>query len=412
MRTGTNPCRVVITGMGIVSSIGDNVPEVLASLHAGRSGLRPAPEFLEAGLMCAVAGAPRLDPKSIGDRKLRRYFADAALFAWTAVREALSQAGIQDLSNARLGLIAGSGSGSLSSAQEAYALAQARGVARISPYVVPRIMGSTLSACLATALGIRGAVYSVSSACATSAHCIGHAMELIQLGKQDVVIAGGAEELHVSLAMLFDAMGVLATDHSHTPQAACRPFDAARQGFALAGGAAMLVLESLEHAQARGAEILAELSGYGATCDGADMVHPSTEGAVRAMKLAWPGDAAEIDYVNPHATGTQRGDLSEAQALAVFFGAHRPLVSATKGLAGHSIAAVAAQELIYTLLMMREGFVPASKNLDHLDAEMPALNFVRQTMPQKIRRALSLSLGFGGANAALVVETFRPDPRA
>jgi len=396
--------RVAVTGMGIVSSIGDNVPEVLRSLREGRCGVRAMPEFLDAGMASGVAGVPQLDPQSAAERKLRRYMADASLFAWAATQEALEQARLPSMQDPRLGLVAGSGTGSVASLQEAFGVAAQKGTSRLAPYVVPRAMGNTVSACLATALGIRGAVYTVSSACATGAHCLGHAMELIQMGKLDAVIAGGAEEVHVSSAMLFDAMGVLSIHGNDRPQEACRPFDRDRDGFAIAGGAGMLVLESLEHARARGAEILAELSGYGATCDGADMVHPSAEGAVRAMKLAWPGDPADIDYINPHATGTPRGDLSEARAIADFFGAHRPLVSATKGLTGHSIAAVAAQEMIYTILMMREGFVAASANLEHLDPEMPALHFARRTEPQAIRRALSLSLGFGGANAALVVE--------
>lgn len=392
--------------MGIVSSLGDDLGEVLQSLRAGRSGIRAEPSFLDVGMACGVAGRPRLDPRSVGDRKLRRYFTDASLYAWVALHEALAQARLPNLANPRIGLVAGSGSGSLASAQEAYIQARERGIARISPYAVPRIMGSSVSACLATALGVRGVAYSLSSACATSAHSIGHAMELIQLGKQDVVIAGGAEELHASLAMLFDAMGVLATDANDQPERACRPFDATRAGFALAGGAGMLVLESLEHARTRGAEILAELSGYGASSDGVDMVHPDAAGAVRAMRLAWHGTPGVIDYVNAHATGTSRGDLSEARAIAEFFGEQLPRVSATKGLAGHSIGAVGAQELIYTLLMLREGFVAASTNLERLDEEMPALPFVRQTQTVAIRRAMSLSLGFGGTNAALVVERF------
>lgn len=394
--------------MGIVASIGDSVPEVLNALRCGHSGVRAAPAFLEAGLVSGVAGVPRLDPASVGDRKLRRYMPDAALYAWVATGEALRQAGLGNLKNPRIGLVAGSGAGSLATAQEVYTLAQVRGAAKVSPYVVPRIMGSNVSACLATNLGIRGAVYGLSSACATSAHCLGHAMELIQMGKQDAVIAGGAEEIHLSMAMLFDAMGVLATHYNDQAQAACRPFDAAREGFALAGGAAMLVLEAEEHARRRGAEILAELSGYAATCDGADMVHPNREGALRAMKLAWPGDPAAIGYVNAHATGTTRGDLSEALAIAEFFGANAPLVSSSKGLTGHAIGAVAAQELIYTVLMLREGFVAASTNLENLDAEMPRLNFATSNAPVDFERALSLSLGFGGANAALVVERYRP----
>ncbi|KAB2843320.1 MAG: beta-ketoacyl-ACP synthase I [Burkholderiales bacterium] len=392
--------------MGIVSSIGDDLGEVRAALLSGRSGVRAAPAFLDAGLISGVAGVPRLDPAGVGDRKLRRYLPDAALYAWVATEEALRQARLKNLKDPRVGLIAGSGAGSLATAQEVYTLAQLRGAAKVSPYVVPRIMGSNVSAALATNLGIRGAVYGLSSACATGAHCLGHAMELIQMGKQDVVIAGGAEEVHVSLAMLFDAMGVLATHYNQRPEAACRPFDAAREGFALAGGAAMLVLEAEDHARQRGAEVLAVLAGYGATCDGADMVFPNREGALRAMRLAWPGDVAAIDYVNAHATGTPRGDLSEAQAIADFFGPHRPLVSSTKGQAGHAIGAVAAQELVYTLLMLREGFVAASSNLENTDPALPALNFATVTAPARIDRALSLSLGFGGTNAALVVERY------
>ncbi|MBI3149400.1 MAG: beta-ketoacyl-ACP synthase I [Betaproteobacteria bacterium] len=394
--------------MGIVSSIGDNLSEVARALRTGESGLRAEPSFLEAGLVSGVAGVPRLDPASVGDRKLRRYMTEAALYAWVATQEALRQARLGELDNPRIGLIAGSGAGSLATAQEVYALARERGVAKISPYVVPRIMGSNVSACLATTLGIRGAAYGLSSACATSAHCLGHAMEIIQMGKQDVVIAGGAEEVDVSLAMLFDAMGVLATNYNDRPRQACRPFDAAREGFALAGGAAMLVLESQQHAERRGAEILAELSGYGATSDGADMVHPSQEGAERAMSLAWPGPPEAIDYVNAHATGTPRGDLSEARAIAKFFGAHGPLVSSTKGLTGHAIGAVAAQEVVYTLLMMRDGFVAANTNLQEPDPAMPTLPFVTVTAPERIERAMSLSLGFGGANAVLVLERYRP----
>jgi 3-oxoacyl-[acyl-carrier-protein] synthase-1 len=396
--------RVVVTGMGIVASIGDNVGEVAASLRAGRSGLRAMPSFVEAGMQSGIAGVPRLDPASIGDRKLRRYLSAAPLYAWVAAQEALRGARLDDLRDPRIGLIVGSGTGSTSTLQEAFETARLRGASRVPPFVVPRAMGSTVSACLATVFGIRGAVYTLSSACATSAHCIGHAMELIQFGKQDVVIAGGAEEVHWSSALMFDAMGVLAANSNASPERACRPFDRARAGFAIAGGAAVLVLEERERALRRGAEIFGELTGYGVSCDGADMVFPSTEGAVRAMRNALQGIEGRVDYLNAHATGTPGGDRSEAEAIAEVFRDDPPLVSSTKGLTGHSIGAAAAQELIYTLIMMRDGFAAANTNLDALDPELPSLPLLRETRGADIRRALSLSLGFGGTNAALVVE--------
>lgn len=402
--------RVAVTGMGIVSCLGNRLDDVSRALQAGESAIRHIPEFAARGLRSTVAAAPVTQGMPEVPRRHRRFMGETALHAYAAMQAAIADAGLRadDVSDPRSGLIAGSGVGSLAQYHQAMELAREDATHKISPFAVPQVMGSTVSATLSTAFGITGASYSLTSACATSAHCIGHAMELIQLGKQDLVFAGGAEELHWSTALLFDAMGALSTAFNAQPTCASRPYDSARDGFVIAGGAGMLVLEELERARARGAHIYAELVGYGATCDGQDMLTPSVAGAARAMRLATAALDIPLDYVNTHATSTRAGDLVEVEAMRNALGASLPAFSSTKGLTGHPIGAAAVHEAIYTLLMMRDGFVAGSANLQRPDPQLDCAALVRETRPGRIDAAMSNSFGFGGTNACLAFRRYHP----
>ncbi|MEO7251085.1 MAG: beta-ketoacyl-ACP synthase I [Arenimonas sp.] len=400
--------RVVITGLGIVSCLGNDRASVTDSLRAMRPGIRFVPEYKELGFRSQVAGVADIDLDARIDRKQRRFQGDAAAFAHIAMADAIADAGLDAgaIANPRIGLVAGSGGGSCANQVEAADLLRARGVRRVGPYMVTRTMCSTVSANLATAFGIRGLNYSLSSACATSAHCIGLAMEQIQLGKQDIVFAGGGEELHWTQTMLFDAMGALSSKYNDTPERASRAYDADRDGFVIAGGGGMVVVESLEHAQARGAKILAEVVGYGATSDGADMVAPSGEGAARCMRLALDTVEAPIDYLNTHGTSTPVGDVAELGAIREVFGEKVPPFSSTKSLSGHSLGAAGVHEAIYCLLMMEGGFVTGSANIDRLDPAAEGLPVIRETRDAVLNTVMSNSFGFGGTNATLVLRRF------
>ena len=398
--------RVVVTGMGIVSCLGNSLDEVTNSLKTGKSGIRFSETYKELGFRSHICGAPDVDT-SVIDRKVRRFMADSAMYSYLSMQQAIAQAGLTDdmVSNDRTGLIAGSGGASCSSQAEAVDILRAKGVKRIGPYMVPRIMASTVSACLATALKIRGVNYSISSACATSAHCIGQAMEQIQMGKQDIVFAGGGEEEDWSLTMMFDAMGALSTKYNDAPETASRPFDSKRDGFVIAGGGGMLVLEELEHARKRGANIIAELTGYGATSDGYDMVAPSGEGAQRCMKQAMATIHGEVDYINAHGTSTPVGDLAEMGAVRNTFGSNIPPISSTKSLSGHSLGAAGVQEAIYSILMMQNGFIAGTANLNEVDAALADLPIVGPAGQEATLNAvMSNSFGFGGTNASLIFE--------
>lgn len=396
--------RVVVTGMGIVSCLGNDAEAVSVSLRAGRSGIAHQPAYAEAGLRSQVAGVPQIDLDALIDRKPRRFMGDAAAYAHVATQQAIADAALADdqLHSERTGVIAGSGGGSPQWQIEAADLLRARGIRKVGPYMVPRTMCSTVSATLATAFGIRGVSYSLSAACATSAHCIGAGADLIRSGRQDIVLAGGGEEVHWGMAFLFDAMGALSTSRNDTPSVASRPYDADRDGFVIAGGGGMLVLEEREHALARGARIHAELVGYGATSDGADMVAPSGEGARRCMRQAMAGVVAPIDYLNAHATATPLGDVVELDAIREVFGGDVPPISSTKALSGHSLGAAGVHEAIYCLLMMRDGFIAGSAHIDRLDARAEAFPIVRAARDVRLRTVMSNSFGFGGNNATLV----------
>ncbi|MEQ8398791.1 beta-ketoacyl-ACP synthase I [Thalassobaculum sp.] len=403
--------RVVVTGIGIVSSIGTDKEQVAASLKTGRSGIVFAEEYKEMGFRSHVHGAVDIDLAERIDRKLLRFMGDGAAYNYLAMQEAIADAGLEtsEVSNPRTGLIMGSGGPSTSNMMTAFDTAREKGPKRVGPYMVPRTMSSTNSACLSTFFGIKGHNYSISSACSTSAHCIGNAMELIQLGKQDTVFAGGGEELHWTMSVLFDAMGALSSKYNDTPQRASRAYDTDRDGFVIAGGGGVVVLESLEHAQARGAKIYGEIVGYGATSDGVDMVQPSGEGAVRCMQMALEGLSEPVDYINTHGTSTPVGDLKELEAIRQVFGSRNqvPAISSTKSLTGHSLGATGVQEAIYTLLMMRDGFIAASANIDNLEPEAGDLPIVRgAALEQQINLALSNSFGFGGTNAVLAMRRF------
>ena len=405
--------RVVVTGMGIVSCIGSDAESVRDSLRQGRSGIRASESYKEQGLRSQISGRPEIDFDELIPRRARRFMADAAAYAYVAMDQAIAQAGLtpEQVSNPRTGLIAGSGGASTENIVNAADTLRNRGVRKIGAFAVPKVMGSTASACLATPFGIKGVNYSISSACATSAHCIGAAMEQIQLGKQDVVFAGGAEEEHWSLTMLFDAMGALSTRYNETPARASRPFDRDRDGFVIAGGGGMLVLESLEHATARGAHILAELVGYGATSDGYDMVAPSGEGAVRcvqqALSVAGIENPSDIDYINAHGTSTPAGDVTELRALAEVFGDNLPPVSSTKSLTGQSRGAAGVQEAIYSLLMLESGFIAGTANVENLDPEAQGKSVVTACQENvTLNRVLSNSFGFGGTNATLIFQRY------
>jgi len=401
--------RVVITGMGIVCSLGNNKSEVLKSLKDTKSGIKYCEKYAEMGLRSHVHGSiAEVDTSDVIDRKMLRFMADAAIYNAVALDEAIKHANLSPeiISNNRTGLIMGSGGASNQNIVESADILRSKGIKRVGPYRVPRAMGSTTSACLSTLFQIKGINYSISSACSTSAHCIGNAMEQIQLGKQDVVFAGGGEELDWSLTMLFDAMGALSSKYNDTPEKASRAYDADRDGFVISGGGGALVLESLEHAEARGAHIIAELVGYGATSDGYDMVAPSGEGAKRCMKIAIADVNGPIDYINAHGTSTPVGDMKELQAIKEVFKDNIPLIGSTKSLSGHALGAAGVNESIYSLLMLQNDFVVESVNIETLDDEAKDMPIVRKNKNIQLQRILSNSFGFGGTNACLVFERF------
>lgn len=400
--------RVVITGMGIVSSIGNNVEEVLASLKAGKSGINASEQFKEKGLRSQVWGDLKINPAEHIDRKQMRFMGDAAAYAYLSMEQAIADAGLtpEQVSNDRTGIIAGSGGASSLNQVNAVDTLREKGVKRVGPYMVPRTMSSTVSACLATPFKIRGVNYSISSACATSAHCIGNAMELIQLGKQDIVFAGGGEELDWSLTMMFDAMGALSTKYNDDPSKASRTYDADRDGFVISGGGGMVVIEELEHALARGAKIYGEIVGYGATSDGYDMVAPSGEGAVRCMQMAMQ-NVEGVDYVNTHGTSTPVGDVKELGAIQQVFGEKSPAISATKAMTGHALGAAGVHEAIYSTLMLHHGFVAPSINIENLDDAAEGLDIVTEARDQALSTVMSNSFGFGGTNATLVIKKYQ-----
>ncbi len=405
--------RVVVTGMGIVSSLGNNKSEVLDSLRHGRSGITYQPEYAERGLRSHVAGAIKnLDIEALIDRKLLRFMAKGHAYAWLAMQEAIADASLAEdlVSNVRTGLIVGAGGTSTESMLEATDTLAEKGIRRVGPYMVTKTMSSGVAACLATGAKIKGINYGISSACSTSAHCIGAGVEQIQLGKQDIIFAGGAEEEHWTMSFLFDAMGALSSKYNDTPEKASRTYDANRDGFVISGGGGIVVLEEYEHAKARGAKIYAEVVGYGATSDGYDMVAPSGEGAVRCMKLALEGVNTNIDYINTHGTSTPVGDVKELEAIREVFGENglkqTPAIASTKSLSGHALGAAGVNEAIYTLLMMENNFIAASANIETLDPAAEGLNIVRKAIENvKIETALSNSFGFGGTNATLTLST-------
>ncbi|EPY3262673.1 beta-ketoacyl-ACP synthase I [Shigella sonnei] len=403
--------RAVITGLGIVSSIGNNQQEVLASLREGRSGITFSQELKDSGMRSHVWGNVKLDTTGLIDRKVVRFMSDASIYAFLSMEQAIADAGLSPeayQNNPRVGLIAGSGGGSPRfQVFGADAMRGPRGLKAVGPYVVTKAMASGVSASLATPFKIHGVNYSISSACATSAHCIGNAVEQIQLGKQDIVFAGGGEELCWEMACEFDAMGALSTKYNDTPEKASRTYDAHRDGFVIAGGGGMVVVEELEHALARGAHIYAEIVGYGATSDGADMVAPSGEGAVRCMQMAMHGVDTPIDYLNSHGTSTPVGDVKELAAIREVFGDKSPAISATKAMTGHSLGAAGVQEAIYSLLMLEHGFIAPSINIEELDEQAAGLNIVTETTDRELTTVMSNSFGFGGTNATLVMRKLK-----
>ncbi len=398
--------RVVVTGMGIVSSIGNNTQEVLASLREAKSGISRADQFADHGFRCQVAGIPNIDAESMIDRRAMRFLGQGAAWNHIAMEQAIRDSGVEekDIINERTGIVMGSGGPTTSTIVEAADITREKGSPkRIGPFAVPKAMSSTASATLATWFKIKGVNYSISSACATSNHCIGNAAEIIQWGKQDMIFAGGCEDLHWTLSNLFDAMGAMSSKYNETPGTASRAYDADRDGFVIAGGAGVLVLEELEHAKARGAKIYAEVAGYGATSDGHDMVAPSGEGAVRCMNMALQTVNVPVDYVNPHATATPVGDAKEIEALREVFGSKCPPISATKSLTGHSLGAAGVQEAIYSLLMMKNGFICESANIKTLDPAFADMPIVRERQDNvTLGCVLSNSFGFGGTNASIV----------
>src|SRR6201988_1917498 len=401
--------RVVVTGMCIVSSIGNNTPEVLASLHEAKSGISRAEKYAELGFRSQVQGEPTLDPSTVIDRRAMRFLGQGAAWNHIAMEQAIQDSGLspEDVSNIRTGIIMGSGGPSARTIVEAADITRTKGPKRVGPFAVPKAMSSTASATLATWFKIKGVNYSIPSAWATSNHCIGNAYETIQIGKQDVIFAGGCEELDWTLSVLFDAMGAMSTGFNQTPSKASRAYDVDRDGFVIAGGAGVLVLEELEHARARGARIYAEVAGYGATSDGFDMVAPSGEGAVRCMRMALKGVKAPVDYINPHATSTPIGDVQEIEAIREVFGEQCPPIAATKSLTGHSLGAAGAQEAIYSLLMMNNGFICESAHIDNLDPDFADVPIVRERRDNvRVDTVLSNSFGFGGTNASLVFRRY------
>ena len=398
--------RVVITGLGIVSCLGNDKASVTASLREMRSGITHQPEYATMGFRSQVAGAPAIDFEAAIDRKLRRFMGPAAAYAYVAMKDAIADAGLEpgQVSNPRTGLITGSGGGSPANQVEAADTARAKGIKRIGPYMVPRTMTSTTSACLATPFEIKGLNFSIGSACATSAHCIGAGAEQIAWGKQDVVFAGGCEDIDWSMSNMFDAMGAMSSNFNETPSVASRAYDAARDGFVIAGGAGIVVLEEYERAVARGATIYAEVTGYGANSDGYDMVAPSGEGAERCMKIALEmAGNPRIDYLNPHGTSTPVGDSKEMGAVRNVFGDQMPMISSTKSLTGHSLCAAGAQEAIYCLLMMKHGFAAESAHIETLDPEFEGMPILRQRHDGELKHVMSNSFGFGGTNGTLIL---------
>lgn len=401
--------RVVVTGMGIVSSIGNNVEEVLDSLREARSGISRSDEYAELGFKSQVYGMPSLDVEEALDRRTRRFMGQGAAWNYIAMQQAIADSGLADeqVSNPRTGLIMGSGGPSTGAVVTAADITRKSGPKRIGPFAVPKAMSSTNSATLATPFKIKGVNYSISSACATSNHCVGNAAEIIQLGKQDVIFAGGGEELSWSLSNLFDAMGAMSTKYNDRASTASRAYDKNRDGFVIAGGAGVLVLEELEHALARGAKIYAEIVGYGATSDGYDMVQPSGEGAVRCMQMALQNVDCEVDYINPHGTSTPIGDLREIEAIREVFGDKVPPISATKSLTGHSLGATGVQEAIYSLLMMQNSFICESAHIEELDPEFADMPIVRKRIDNaELNCVMSNGFGFGGTNATLVFRRY------
>jgi 3-oxoacyl-[acyl-carrier-protein] synthase I len=401
--------RVVISGIGIVSCLGNDKAAVLDSLQQGRSGIKFKQEYADVGMRSHVAGSVDINTADLIDRKVKRFMGDAAAFAYISMQQAIDDAKLDDslVSNIRTGIVMGSGGASSANQVEAADILREKGIRRVGPYMVPRTMASTVSACLATPFKIKGVNYSISSACATSTHCIGNAYELIQLGKQDIVFAGGGEEEHWTLSMLFDAMGALSTKYNETPEKASRTYDTDRDGFVIAGGGARVVVEELEHALKRGAPIYAEIVGYGATSDGVDMVAPSGEGAIRCMQMATQGINEPLDYINSHGTSTPVGDSKELYAIKETFGDKVPPISSSKSLAGHSLGASGAQEAIYTMLMMQNNFIQASANIENMDEAAAGMPIVTQRQDNiDIKLAMSNNFGFGGTNASLVMKKF------
>ena len=401
--------RVVVTGMGIVSSIGNDVTSVESSLRAGQSGIEFSEEYEKLGFRSQVMGSIEIDLDALIDRKLKRFMGDSAAYNYIAMREALESCGLNEsqISNPRTGIVVGSGGGSPQNIVAAADLLREKGVKRVGPYMVTRTMSSTNSACLSTAFSIKGVSYSISSACSTSAHCIGHGMELIQMGKQDIVFAGGGEELHWSTSVLFDAMGAMSARYNDSPQSASRTYDANRDGFVISGGGGLLVLEELEHAKKRGANIIAELVGYGASSDGLDMVQPSGEGAIRCMNLALTDVEEPVDYINTHGTSTPVGDIQELDSIKAVFGDSLPRISATKSLTGHALGAAGVNEAIYSLIMMSGGFIAPSINIENLDPKALGFPIVQvPTESAELNTVMSNSFGFGGTNASLVFQRY------
>jgi 3-oxoacyl-[acyl-carrier-protein] synthase-1 len=397
--------RVVVTGIGIVSSIGNNSQEVLASLREAKSGISSAAAYKDLGFRCQVHGAPSLDPQEAVDRRAMRFLGGGAAWNHVAMEQAIRDAGLEadEISHERTGIVMGSGGPSTRAIVEAADTARSKGPKRVGPFAVPKAMSSTASATLATWFQIKGVNYSISSACATSNHCIGNATEIIHIGKQDIIFAGGCEELDWTLSVLFDAMGAMSSKYNEAPAKASRAYDADRDGFVIAGGAGVLVLEELHHARARGAKIYAEVAGYGATSDGYDMVAPNGEGAVRCMRMALDGVKMPVDYINPHATSTPIGDLKEIEAIREVFGTKCPPISATKSLTGHSLGAAGAHEAIYSLLMMNNGFICESANIETMDPAFTDMPIVRERLDNvSLGCVLSNSFGFGGTNASIV----------
>ena len=402
--------RVVVTGYGIVSCLGNDRNAVLDSLKQGRSGIKFQQSYVDMGMRSHVAGSIDIDIDTFIDRKVKRFMGNSAAYAYISMQQAIEQAGLSDdmVSNPRTGIIMGSGGGSSANQVEAADILRNKGLRRVGPYMVPRTMSSTVSACLATPFHIKGVNYSISSACATSTHCVGNAYELIQMGKQDIIFAGGGEEEHWSLSMMFDAMGALSTQYNETPEKASRPYDADRDGFVIAGGGGAMVVEELEHAQNRGANIIAEIVGYGATSDGVDMVAPSGEGAVRCMKMATEHLEQPLDYINTHGTSTPVGDTRELEAIRETFGDDVPPISSSKSLAGHSLGASGVQEAIYSLLMVENNFIQASANIDNLDEAAKDMPIVKQRKDNiELNTVMSNNFGFGGTNACLVLQKYK-----